>query len=73
MLILSRKPGERVLVGEDVEVIVLEVDGDRVKLGFEAPRYVPICRAEIHRELADCLTGTGKRAEAFLGSGGTPD
>ena len=57
MLVLSRKPGERVLVGEDVEVVVLEVDGDRVKLGFTAPRYVPICRAEIHQELADCLAG----------------
>ena len=55
MLVLSRKPGERVLVGEDIEVVVLEVEGDRVKLGFTAPRYVPICRAEIHRELADCL------------------
>jgi carbon storage regulator len=55
MLVLSRKPGERVLVGEDIEVVVLEVEGDRVKLGFHAPRYVPICRAEIHRELADCL------------------
>jgi carbon storage regulator len=57
MLVLSRKPGERVLVGEDVEVVVLEVDGDRVKLGFEAPRYVPIFRAEVHQELADCLSG----------------
>ena len=55
MLVLSRKSGERVLVGEDIEVIVLEVEGDRVKLGFTAPRYVPICRAEIRRELADCL------------------
>ena len=55
MLVLSRKTGERVLVGEDIEVVVLEVEGDRVKLGFTAPRYVPICRAEIHRELADSL------------------
>ena len=55
MLVLSRKSGERVLVGEDIEVVVLEVEGDRVKLGFTAPRYVPICRAEIHRELADLL------------------
>ncbi len=55
MLVLSRKLGERVLVGEDIEVVVLEVEGDRVKLGFDAPRYVPICRAEIHRELADGL------------------
>ena len=55
MLVLSRRLGERVLVGEDIEVVVLEVEGDRVKLGFTAPRYVPIFRAEIHRELADCL------------------
>jgi carbon storage regulator len=55
MLVLSRKSGERVLVGEDIELEVLEIEGDRVKLGFIAPRYVPICRAEIHRELAECL------------------
>ena len=55
MLVLSRKSGERVLVGEDIEVVVLEVEGDRVKLGFTAPRYVPICRAEIHQELADAV------------------
>jgi carbon storage regulator len=55
MLVLSRKLGERVLVGEDVEVVVLEVDGGRVKLGFTAPRYVPIFRAEIHQELADAV------------------
>jgi carbon storage regulator len=55
MLVLSRKPGERVLIGEDIELVVLEVEGDRVKLGFDAPRYVPICRAEIDQELADRL------------------
>jgi len=55
MLVLSRKVGEQVLVGEDIEVVVLGIDGDRVKLGFTAPRYVPIFRAEIHQELADSL------------------
>jgi len=62
MLVLSRKSDERVLVGEDIEIVVLEIEGDRVKLGFIAPRYVPICRGEIHRELADSLavrSGTG--------------
>ena len=62
MLVLSRKSGERVLIGEDIEIVVLEVEGDRVKLGFTAPRYVPICRAEIHQELADCL-GASSDAE----------
>ncbi len=70
MLVLSRKPGERVLIGEDVEVVVLEVEGERVKLGFEAPRYVPICRAEIHRELADCLAGCAVAESAEQGRTG---
>ena len=56
MLVLSRKAGEQILIGEDIEVVVLGIDGDRVKLGFTAPRYVPIVRAEIHQELADSLT-----------------
>jgi len=55
MLVLSRKTGQRVFVGEDVEVVVLEVDGDHVRLGFNAPRYVPIFRAEVHQELVNCL------------------
>jgi carbon storage regulator len=53
MLVLSRKSGERVLAGEDIEVVVLEVDGDWMRLGFTAARYVPICRAEVHQEPAD--------------------
>jgi carbon storage regulator len=59
MLVLRRKPGERVLIGEDIGVVVLEVEGDRVKLGFTAPRHVPIFRAEIHRDSADDLAATG--------------
>ena len=55
MLVLGRKVGERVLLGEDIEVIVLEVGRNQVKLGFTAPRYVPICRAEIHHRPADGL------------------
>ena len=47
MLILSRKSGERILLGNDIEVVVLEVRGDRVKLGFNAPRYVAIRRGEL--------------------------
>jgi len=60
-------------VGEDIEVVVLEVDGDRVKLGFTAPRYVPICRAEIHQELADCLAGVADAEIVVRGPIGRPD
>jgi len=61
MLVLSRKSGEQILIGEDIEVVVLEINGDHVKLGFTAPRYVPIFRAEIHRQLADSLTAHAAR------------
>ena len=47
MLVLSRKKGERVVIGENINVIVVEVRGDRVRLGFEAPREIPIHRSEV--------------------------
>ena len=51
MLILSRKVGERIVIGPNIFVTVLEVRGDRVKLGFVAPGEVPIHREEVHRRL----------------------
>jgi carbon storage regulator len=47
MLVLSRKSGESVWLGSSIEVTVLEVSGDRVKLGFSAPPEVAIQRDEI--------------------------
>lgn len=51
MLVLSRKQGERVHVGEEIEVTVLEVRGNRVKLGFLGPSSVPIHRSEVHAKV----------------------
>jgi carbon storage regulator len=48
MLVLSRKPKEVIRIGDDIEVVVLEVHGDRVKLGFTAPAEVPIHRGEVY-------------------------
>ena len=47
MLVLSRKGGERIVIGEDVTVMVLEVNGQRVRLGVVAPDDVPVHRAEV--------------------------
>ena len=47
MLVLSRKKGERVLIGQDIYVKVIDIRGDRVKLGFEGPNEVPIHREEV--------------------------
>jgi carbon storage regulator len=52
MLVLSRKLNQAIRIGDDIEVVVLEVHGERVKLGFHAPAEVPIHRQEVHERLS---------------------
>lgn len=47
MLVIRRRPGEAVLIGENIEVTVIDITGSRVKLGIQAPAAVPILRKEI--------------------------
>jgi carbon storage regulator len=47
MLVLSRKIGERVLIGSEICITLVEVKGNRVKLGIEAPATVPVWRDEL--------------------------
>lgn len=53
MLILTRKVGERVTIGDDVVVTVLEVKGSHVKLGIEAPSHTRVHREEIYRRILE--------------------
>ncbi|MEN6494000.1 MAG: carbon storage regulator CsrA [Thermoguttaceae bacterium] len=54
MLVLNRKQGQRVIIGDDIEVTVLKVQGNQVKLGIRGPEEIPIHREEIHLKLSDC-------------------
>ncbi len=47
MLVLSRKVGERILIGDDVVIIVVRVAGDKCRIGIEAPKEVKIIREEL--------------------------
>ena len=47
MLIITRKPGEKIMLGDDVTVEVIEVSGSSVRLGIAAPRSLPVYREEI--------------------------
>jgi len=51
MLVLSRKPNESIIIGDDVEVKIVEVKGDYVKLGINAPRAIPVHRKEIYEAI----------------------
>ena len=54
MLVLSRKRGEMITIGNGVTVTVLAVQGDPVKLGIEAPAEVPVHRQEIFARIEGC-------------------
>lgn len=47
MLVLSRKPGEQIRIGDNITITVVEVRGNRVKIGIEAPRSVGVVRGEL--------------------------
>lgn len=53
MLVLSRRIGESIVIGEDVEITVLEVRGDVARIGIRAPRSIAVHRAELLRELEE--------------------
>jgi carbon storage regulator len=51
MLILMRRVGETLMVGDDVTVTVLEVRGDEVRIGINAPKHIAVHREEIHERI----------------------
>ena len=51
MLALTRKKGESLVLNNDIEVTVLEIRGDQVKLGVKAPRQVPVYRKEVYLQI----------------------
>ncbi len=60
MLILSRRVNEKIVIGDDIVVSVIEVRGDQVKLGIEAPRSVKVFREEVF----EAIQGENRRAAA---------
>ncbi|MDN4642508.1 carbon storage regulator [Arthrobacter sp. PsM3] len=52
MLVLTRKPGEQIMIGDGIVITVLEGRGDGVRIGIEAPRGVPIQRREVIEAIA---------------------
>ena len=51
MLALSRKKGEAIIVNNNVEITILEVKGDQVKIGISAPKEVPVYRKEVYAQI----------------------
>ena len=77
MLVLTRKSNQSIMIGDDVEVSVLSVMGEKVRIGIQAPQEVPVFRKEIYLEIhrEDGAVDSGVHAEVNdaleeLGDGG---
>jgi carbon storage regulator len=51
MLVLARKLNESIMIGDDIEVVVIDIKGDQVKLGIRAPKSVTVHRMEIYQDI----------------------
>ena len=73
MLVLTRKPGESIVIGNEITVTVVEVRGDQVRLGIAAPRSVQVHREEVVREVERQNTqavADARRTRDLLGRSG---
>jgi|688.fasta_scaffold10684_2 carbon storage regulator CsrA len=62
MLVLSRKEGEKLLVGENITIVISKISGNRVTIGIEAPRDVKVVRGELERQVAAESNVAGDRS-----------
>ena len=53
MLALTRKSGESIVINNDVEITVLDIKGDQVKIGITAPKSVPVYRKEVYIQIQE--------------------
>lgn len=53
MLVLARRINQSIMIGDDIEIVVVDVKGDQIKLGIRAPKNVSVHRAEIYQDIQE--------------------
>ena len=62
MLVLTRKSNQSIMIGDDIEVSVLAIMGEKVRIGIQAPRDIPVFRKEVYLEIQQERVGSQKGA-----------
>jgi carbon storage regulator len=63
VLVLTRKSNQSIMIGDDIEISVLAIMGEKVRIGIEAPRSVPVFRREVYVEIQEDQDETEARAD----------
>jgi carbon storage regulator len=63
VLVLTRKSNQSIMIGDDIEISVLAVMGEKVRIGIEAPRSVPVFRREVYVEIQEDRDDTDEQEE----------
>jgi carbon storage regulator len=64
MLVLSRKKNESIVINDDITIVVVEIRGDKVRLGVEAPKEIPVHRREVFDAIRRNEAAAGKSSPA---------
>ena len=68
MLVLSRKKNESIVINDDITVVVVEIRGDKVRLGIEAPKEVPVHRREVYEAIKQSNSVSNEDATREIGA-----
>lgn len=61
MLVLSRKKNESIVINDNIKIVVVEIRGDKVRLGIEAPKNVPVHRNEVYEAIQSSENGSNSK------------
>ena len=67
MLVLTRKSNQSIMIGDDIEVSVLSIMGEKVRIGIQAPRDIPVFRKEVYLEIQAERNGAANGANDVRG------